>query len=93
MVTGTLEIEFILHDCHSLKEKRSIVRRIIEKTRNRFNVSIAETDCLDLCQRAIIGVSVVSNDKRHANSVLDHVIDFMENMHIAEVAEIRMDFF
>jgi uncharacterized protein YlxP (DUF503 family) len=93
MVTGTLEIEFILHDCHSLKEKRSIVRRIIEKTRNRFNVSIAEIDCLDLCQRAIIGVSVVSNDRRHANSVLDHVIDFMENMHIAEVAEIRMDFF
>jgi uncharacterized protein YlxP (DUF503 family) len=91
MVIGTLEVEIILHDCHSLKDKRSIVKSIIDRVRNRFNVSVAEVDCLDLHQRSIIGIGVVSNDRRFANSILDQIADFIENINIAKVGEIKIE--
>lgn len=93
MVTGTLEVEFILHDCHTLKEKRSIIKRIIERTKNRFNVSAAETDCLDFCQRGQIGIAVISNSRRHANSMLDQIIDFIEKLCLVDITAVQMDFF
>lgn len=93
MVTATLEIEFILHDCHNLKEKRSIVKRVIERTKNRFNVSVAETDYLDSCQRGQIGVAVISNSRRHANSILDEVNNFIEKLCLIDITAAQMDFF
>jgi uncharacterized protein YlxP (DUF503 family) len=61
----------------SLKGKRSSVRRIVERTRAKFNAAVAEVADMDLHRRAVIGVSVVSNDVRHANSMLDHIGSFM----------------
>ena len=93
MVTGTVELEFLIHHAQSLKEKRSVVKSIVDRTKHRFGASIAEVGCLDLCQRARIGIAVVSNDKRHANSMLDTIIDFIEKMHVAELIQIEMHFF
>ena len=77
MVVGVSQIAFSLPGNDSLKGKRSIVRRIVDRTRAKFNVAVAEVDALDLHRRAVIGVSVVSNDVRHANSMLDHIGSFM----------------
>jgi len=93
MIVGAIEIDFILHDCHSLKDKRSVVKRIIDRTKNRFRVSVAEVDCLDLRNRGRIGVAVVSNDKRHANSILSQVSDFIENLCLVDITKIDMFFF
>jgi hypothetical protein len=60
-----------------LKGKRSIVRRIIGRTRSRFNLAIAEVDALDAHRNAVIGFAVVSNNARHANSMLDGITSFM----------------
>lgn len=80
MVIGVCRITFSLPGNDSLKGKRSIVRRLIDRTRNKFNAAVAEVDALDVHRRAVLGVAVVSNDASHANSMLDHVTAFMETL-------------
>ena len=73
---GLLELH--LPDVGSLKGKRQIVKSLKEKVKNRFDVSIAEVDHLDSWQRSTLAVACVSHDSRHANEVVDKVMDFME---------------
>lgn len=87
MVVGVCTLTLVLHDSHSLKDKRQVLKSVIEKVRNRFNVSVAETGSNDLWQRAEIGIAAVGNDKAFVNSVLDKVMNFIEGMHLAEVTE------
>ena len=71
MFVGTLELDVLLGDVHSLKEKRSIVRPIVAELRRRFEVAAAEAGALDLHRRATIGVAVVAADAAHCRDVLD----------------------
>ena len=71
MFTGTLALDLLLGDVHSLKEKRSVVRPIVAELQRRFDVSAAEVDSLDLHRRALIGVAVVAADRAHCVEVLD----------------------
>lgn len=71
MITGTLRLDLLLGDVHSLKEKRSVVRPIVAELARRHAVSAAETGALDLHRRAEIGVAVVSGDHTHCRDVLD----------------------
>ena len=71
MFTGTLALDLLLGDVHSLKEKRSVVRPIVAELRRRFEVSAAEAGFQDLHRRALIGVAVVAADRAHCVEVLD----------------------
>ncbi len=71
MFTGTLALDLLLGDVHSLKEKRSVVRPIVAELKRRFEVSAAEAGHLDLHRRALIGVAVVAADRAHCVDVLD----------------------
>lgn len=71
MYVGALELDVLLGDVHSLKQKRSVVRPIIAELRRKFEVSVAEAGHLDLHRRALIGVAVVSSDSEHVRQVLD----------------------
>jgi len=62
--------ELHLMACQSLKDKRAIIKSLKDRLHNRFNVSVAETAHHDLWQRAELTASVVSTDRRHAESVL-----------------------
>ncbi len=67
---NTCHIIFILIDlripyAQSLKDKRQPVRSLKQRLKNRFNISIAEVDALDEWKRAVLGVTMVSNDKRY----------------------------
>ena len=68
MVVGIGHIKFRLYDVHSLKAKRSIVKSVISKLQNRFNISVAETDLNDSHDWAQIGFAMVGNDARIINS-------------------------
>jgi uncharacterized protein len=68
---GSLSLDLLLGDVHSLKEKRSLVRPIVAELRRSFAVSAAETGHLDLHRRAEVGVSVVAPDAGHCKEVLD----------------------
>lgn len=93
MVVGCLEITFSLGGVRSLKEKRSIVRRLIERAKNRFNVSAAEVGANDEHRTAMIGFAVVANDGPFVNSVLDKVLDHIEDESIgrATLVSTRME--
>jgi uncharacterized protein YlxP (DUF503 family) len=87
MVVGIMELHLALVDNGSLKDKRSVVKRIIHRTRNTFNVSVAEVEDQALTDRATIGVSAVGNDTRHIQSLLDKVEGFVDRLGLAELLD------
>jgi uncharacterized protein YlxP (DUF503 family) len=93
VVVGVLEVTLSIPGAFSLKEKRKVVRSLIERTRNKFNASVAEVGDNDIHNRARIGVSVVANDHAFANSMLDKVLDALEDMAIgrADVLDTKLE--
>ena len=87
MVVGVMEVHIALYDNESLKLKRSVVKRIIHRTQNKFNVAVAEVDEQDALDRAVLGCVVVGNDQRFLRSVLDKMEDFIESIGLAEVLD------
>lgn len=85
MITGTCELELIIFESNSLKDKRHVIKSIMERLRVRFNVSVAEVDYMDLWNRASIGVAVVSNSRTLCESVLSKVMDFVDNDERVEI--------
>ncbi len=77
MIVGLASIDIHLPESGSLKAKRQILKRIKDRVRNRFNVSIAEVDHNDLWQRTTLGVSVVANQRQFANQVLSGVVELI----------------
>jgi uncharacterized protein len=71
MFTGTLSLDLLLGDVHSLKEKRAVVRPIVSELRRRFDVAAAEVGALDLHRRSVVGVAVVAAEASHCVEVLD----------------------
>jgi uncharacterized protein YlxP (DUF503 family) len=78
MVVGVCQILLSLPGVTSLKAKRSIVRKVLDRTANRFNVSAAEVGRQDVHRQAVLGFAVVSGDRRHANAMLDSIASFVE---------------
>jgi uncharacterized protein YlxP (DUF503 family) len=68
---GALELDILLGDVASLKQKRSLVRPLVAELRRRFAVSASEAGHLDLHRRALLGVALVSADATHLHEVLD----------------------
>lgn len=79
MVIGVCKIVLHIDEVFSLKEKRHIIKSIIERLRTRFNASIAEVGANDKWQNAIIGISCVSNETGHADSIMANIVNFVEN--------------
>jgi uncharacterized protein len=71
MYVGTLELDLLLGDVHSLKQKRSVVRPIVAELRRRYDVAVAEAGHLELHRRALVGAAVVAADATHCRDVLD----------------------
>ncbi len=77
MHVAALEIELHLANCGSLKEKRTVVRHLVEVARRRFGVSGSEVAHHDLWQRATLGFSVVAPSAGRVEEVLDRVERFV----------------
>ena len=68
---GSLAVDVLLGDVHSLKEKRGLVRPVLAELRRKYDVSAAEAGHLDLHRRALLGVAVTAADAGHVREVLD----------------------
>jgi uncharacterized protein YlxP (DUF503 family) len=77
MALAVVTLRISLPSAHSLKDKRRIVKSLKERLRNRFNVSVAETDYHDVWQTAEVSVATVSPDGAFAQSTVDRVADFV----------------
>jgi len=91
MVAGLGTITFRLHDCRSLKGKRKIVKSIISRLRNNFNVSVAEVGSNDIYQKAVIGFSLVGNNRKVINSKIDKIFNLAEELNLAEIIDSEME--
>ena len=78
MTVRSAKLTFFIPHAFSLKDKRQVCRSLIDKTRQRFNASVAEVDTQNKHQSLTIGVAVVSGDAAHAQNSLDEIIRFME---------------
>ncbi len=77
MHVSVCQIELRLPENHSLKGKRQVIKSIITRLQNKFNISVAEVDNQDLWQLSTIGVACVSNHRRHAGETLANVVKFI----------------
>jgi uncharacterized protein len=87
MVVGVMELSLALYDNASLKDKRSVVKRVIHRCRNTFNVSAAEVEDQDFTDRATVGIVACGSDARYIEGLLAKVEAFVERLEICEVLE------
>ncbi len=92
MTVGVLRLTLFIPENHSLKGKRSVLRKIKARVRDKFNVSIAECDDHDLWQRALLGICQVGTDQPFVDSALREVVRFIDALHVAEVGEEQIEF-
>src|SRR2546428_1613937 len=78
MIIGVSQITLHLPDSQSLKDKRQIIKSVMARIRNRFEVAIAEVEEQNLWQIAVLGVSCVSNSRQHAEEILGQVRRYIE---------------
>ena len=76
---------------HSLKEKRMVVKSIVQRLKNKFNVSVGEVYEQDIHQIIVIGISAVCGDQKQVDSTLENLIDFVEENTDAAIINIESD--
>ncbi len=91
MFIGSVEIDLNLPGVNSLKEKRKIVKSLLARLQNKFNISISEVDLNDRMRSARIGAAVVSNDKIHADQVIAAVVRTIEGNPEVIVLDYRVE--
>ena len=85
MIVGAALVEIHVHGSRSLKQKRGVVRSIIQRVRNRYNMSVAEVGGQDTWQRAVLGLGIVGSDVTVLRRQLEKALEFIEDLHLAEV--------
>jgi uncharacterized protein len=93
VIVAVMTWELHLAACHSLKDKRHVLKSLKDRLHNRFNVSAAETAHHDLWQRAELTVCVVSTERGHAESVLREADRLIEAADGARIVDTSASFF
>ncbi|MCB5273620.1 hypothetical protein BJG92_01144 [Arthrobacter sp. SO5] len=89
MWIGWIEFDLLLGDVHTLKEKRSVVRRLVADIKRRFDVSVAEAGLQDQHRRSVVGVGLVAADRAHLVEVLAAVERFVAGLPELELLSAR----
>lgn len=74
-----------LGQSRSLKDKRQVVRKVVDRVRARFLVAIAEVDDHDLWQKATLGIAAVGNDMGHVRAQIDEVVRSIDELYVAPI--------
>ncbi len=77
MYIGSLKVSLNLQDCHSLKEKRQIIRSVIEKLKHQYNIAISETNHQDLWQLAELGIVTVNSSAQFNGQLLEKIMNYI----------------
>jgi uncharacterized protein len=91
MHVGTLKVRLLVREARSLKDKRQVVRSIVERLRHRFNVSVAEVDALDKHQLAVLGVATVGDEPGPVRAVLEQIAEVLRAHPVAEYLGAEFD--
>lgn len=93
MHIGVCKIKLYIPESQSLKEKRRVLKSLIARLKNKFNISVAEVDALDIHQSAVIGVVSVSNDAKFVNQILSQCVKFIDSNSSVVLIDYETDFF
>jgi len=91
MIVGVCTVELLLSDSRSLKDKRRVLLRLKDRLHGQFNLSVAEVDGQDLWQKAVLGLACVSNERRHANQVLDQALNLIRSDPTVELLQSKVE--
>ncbi len=91
MHVGILQVEISIPDAMSLKDKRQVVKSLKDRIAHGHNVSIAEVGALDEHRRSIIGIAMVSNDKRYVEGGLSKLVDFIRMVPQASLVDYQIE--
>lgn len=91
MIIGILTIDFIIAENNSLKDKRHIVKSLLDTIRSRYNVSASEIGELDKLRRSVIGIACVSNCRDIVDSMLNKIIEIVESDPRIEIKENQVE--
>ncbi len=91
MIVGLLTLDLHIPEANSLKSKRRVIKSLIEKIKNKFNVSISEVDMQNLWQRSVIGIAYVSNETVMINRVFEKIRTQVNNTHSVELINSDME--
>ena len=91
MIVGVSTIEIFFSENHSLKDKRQVTRKIVEKIRTKFNISVMEVDQTNLWQRAHVGFAVVGVKKDHVDAAIENVHRYVESLYVGEIIGTRTE--
>lgn len=91
MIVGLLTLDLHIFESHSLKEKRFVIKSLIDRIKNKFNVSVAEVDANDLWQRSIIGIAFVSNETVMVHKVFEQIKNLVLSIHSVELLDSQVE--
>jgi len=91
MTIALLQMDFLIPDAQSIKDKRRVIKSLKQVLRNRYNCSVAETNFHDKWRRAQLSVCVVSNESRHANEQVNEIARFVSTKNGAELLDYRIE--
>lgn len=89
MIVSAVSLTIRIFNSYSLKDKRSVIKSIIQKSRQKFNISISEVDYHELHNLSKLGAATVSNDLGHNQKVIDSLINLIEETYQLEITEIE----
>lgn len=84
-----IEVTLHLYTVNSLKEKRRIMRSILDHTRHRYKVSTAEIGYLDNLSRATLGFGLVTNDLQTAETILQKIVNYIDQQSEVEIITVE----
>ena len=91
MVVGVITLELLLAGAESLKDKRKVLKSLIERLKHRFNISVAEVGRQDNWKYSTVGISAISGDFAYMQNILDSVVRFVENHEGVEVISMERE--
>jgi uncharacterized protein YlxP (DUF503 family) len=78
IIIGLCTIEFELPGVTNLKEKRSILKSLLARLHNKFNISTAEIDHHDIPESSVIAFTLVTSETRHAHQMISTILNWIE---------------
>lgn len=92
MVVGLLSLEIHILNSISLKDKRMVLNHIKDRIHRKFNVSVAEIDYQDKWQRSLIGIALVTSEKRYAEELLNKIFHLLDTDDSFEIVQYSIDY-
>ncbi len=91
MNVGIVNLRVRIFGVRTLKEKRGIVRRILNELRKKYNISVSEVGAQDSKTFLEIGIATVNTNKASIERTFDAILEYLEMYPGLEVEEVERE--